>query len=130
ETFPLEEYGSCELRCNEAPPDKEPWRPFRSCLDFEAAELALQTSMSDEQTDILFNLLHCASSGKDQFMLTSHDEAVTLWDLASYKCMGFIKDEVKASYKNVDRTFKLHYHSLWDWALDLLNLYGFIQFTI
>jgi hypothetical protein len=88
ETFPLEEYGSRELRRNEAPPDKEPWRPFRSRLDFEAAELALQTSMSDEQTDILFNLLHCALSGKDQFTLTSHDEAVKLWDLASYKRTG------------------------------------------
>lgn len=28
---------------------------------------------------------------------------------------------MKASYKNVDRTFELHYRSLWDWALDLLN---------
>lgn len=84
----LEEYGASEARRNEAPPDEEPWRPFRSRLDFEAAELALQTSMTDDQTDILFNLLHCASSGKEQFTLKTYDEAVKLWDLASYKRTG------------------------------------------
>ena len=88
EIFRLQDYGVREARRNKAPPDKEPWWPFRSCLDFEAAELALQTSMTDNQTNILFNLLCCASSGKDQFTLQNYDEAVKLWDLASYEHTG------------------------------------------
>ncbi|KAH9958378.1 hypothetical protein BJV74DRAFT_789349, partial [Russula compacta] len=95
-----------------------------SHLNFEAVKQVLQTSMSDKQTDILFNLIHCASSGKDQFTLTNHDEAVKLWDLALVShtsIIKFIKDKVTAPYKNVDRTFEIHYHLLWDWALDLLN---------
>jgi hypothetical protein len=42
---------------------RRPWQPIRSRFDFELAEPALQARMTEEQTNILHNLLHRASSG-------------------------------------------------------------------
>ena len=33
----------------------------------------------------------------------------------------FSKEPVKAQYQNTEHTFDLHFRSLWDWALELLD---------
>jgi hypothetical protein len=84
----IEEYGAHESRRSQVPCDETPWKPFRSRLDFEAAELALQTAMTKEQTGTFFDLLHRAASSKEEFTLVNHAEVVKLWDLASHKRTG------------------------------------------
>jgi hypothetical protein len=68
--------------------DEHPWRPFRTRADFEAAELALKTSMNRDETETLFDLLHRTASNKEVFTLRSYDEVVKLWDLAASKRTG------------------------------------------
>jgi len=81
----LEEYSAHESQHSQVPHDETPWKPFQSRLDFEAAELALQTAMTREQTGAFFDLLNCAASRKEEFTLLNHAEVVKLWDLASHK---------------------------------------------
>ncbi|KAG1903419.1 uncharacterized protein F5891DRAFT_1127252 [Suillus fuscotomentosus] len=52
-------------------------------LDFEVAEIVLEAAMMEEQTNRLLDLVHRSASGKDIFMLQSHDEVRSLWEMAS-----------------------------------------------
>ena len=88
EIFQLHEYSAREFQRNEVPLNDSPWRPFRTRLDFEAAELALATSMNRDHTNQLCDLFHSASAGNGLFTLGNYDEVVKMWDLASYKCTG------------------------------------------
>jgi len=72
------EYG---FRLAEAPRPKpldEPWHPFRSCVDFEFAEIALKSHLNKKTVNTLIAILHACSSGAAQFTLNSHDE---MWDI-------------------------------------------------
>ena len=40
------------------PPNKEPWKPFRTRLDFEVAELLLDARMNKKHTSRLLALIH------------------------------------------------------------------------
>ncbi|KAG1904847.1 uncharacterized protein F5891DRAFT_1126584 [Suillus fuscotomentosus] len=60
-----------------------PWEPFRTRLDFEVAEIALEAAMTKDQTNRLFNLLHRSACGKEAFTLQSHDEVRLFWEMAS-----------------------------------------------
>jgi hypothetical protein len=68
--------------------DDHPWHPFRTRADFEAAELALRTSMNKEETETLFNLINRTTSDRDVFTLNTYKDAVNMWDLASSKQTG------------------------------------------
>ncbi|KAG1895997.1 uncharacterized protein F5891DRAFT_1280887 [Suillus fuscotomentosus] len=65
------------------PRNDSPWEPFRTRLDFEVAEIALEAAMTKDQTNRLLNLIHRSASGNDTFTLQNHDEVCSLWDLAS-----------------------------------------------
>lgn len=65
------------------PRSTSPWEPFRTRLDFEVAEIALEAAMTKDQTNRLFNLLHRSACGKEAFTLQSHDEVRSFWEMAS-----------------------------------------------
>lgn len=66
-------------------PDTAPWKPWRSRIDFEVAALALESSMSENQTNKLIDIVKRVSRGLDKFTLKNHKETQMLWDLAPEK---------------------------------------------
>jgi hypothetical protein len=67
------------------PPDKTPWRPFRSRTDFEFAEIALKASLNKDLTDALIKLIHRCAKEKGSFTLKNHSDLSELWEKASGK---------------------------------------------
>ena len=61
---------STDRCCEDVSIPAEPWRPFRSRLDFEVAELTLATYMNEEEINTLCSLIHCAASGFEKFTIT------------------------------------------------------------
>jgi hypothetical protein len=72
---PLDRQDSCL--------DREPWRPFRSRIDFDFAEFALGAALNREQTDTLIRLVHHVQQKQDTFTLASHAELTKTWKEAS-----------------------------------------------
>lgn len=66
-------------------PETEPWKPFRSRLDFEVAELVLEAALNRSQTDRLIKLFHRAAeeNAYDPFTLKNAKDLNELWDGAS-----------------------------------------------
>jgi len=73
---------SCSTE-DDVPRNNSPWEPFRTRLDFEVAEIALEAAMTKDQTNCLLDLIHRSAGGNDTFTLQNHDEVCSLWDLAS-----------------------------------------------
>jgi hypothetical protein len=61
------------------PPDKEPWKPFHTCLDFEVAELLLDARMNKKQTSRLLSLIHRCIKDPESFTLSNSDELDKVW---------------------------------------------------
>ena len=61
----------------------EPWKPFRSHVDFEFAEFALDAALNKKQTDRLIKLVHRVRQQEDNFTLASHAELSDIWREAS-----------------------------------------------
>ncbi|KAG2135968.1 hypothetical protein DEU56DRAFT_913061 [Suillus clintonianus] len=106
---------------DQVPRNNSPWEPFRTRLDFEVAEIALEAAMTKEQTNRLLDLVHRSAGGKDTFTLQSHDEVRSLWEMASQRYTPFQKDVVSVKHQDETHKFDMHYRPLWDWALDLLR---------
>ena len=83
EFYTLEEYGVLGVHEVNVPRASQPWQPFRSRIDFEVAELALQAAMNKDQVNVLLSLMQCCATGQENFTLTSHSELCDLWDHAS-----------------------------------------------
>ena len=65
------------------PPDPEPWTPFRSRLDFELAELILDTHMNKNQTNALIALIHQCISEPQSFTLKNESDLSKIWQNAA-----------------------------------------------
>ncbi|KAG2116966.1 hypothetical protein DEU56DRAFT_874124 [Suillus clintonianus] len=103
------------------PRNNSPWEPFRTRLDFEVAEIALEAAMTKDQTNRLLDLFHRSASGNDSFTLHNHDEVRSLWDLASQRYTRFQHDTLSVPFKKEVYEFDMHYRPLFEWALDLLR---------
>ncbi|KAG2093553.1 hypothetical protein BD769DRAFT_1615706 [Suillus cothurnatus] len=122
---PMQVHHFEDYRCGPGAPvvsptiDPEPWRPFRTRIDFEVAELAHEAALTHEQIDRLIRLIH--RSRCELFTLRNHKDVRNTWDAASYKLTPFTKEEVVVPFRGVDQTFQFYHRSLWDWAIDLLQ---------
>ncbi|KAG1738055.1 hypothetical protein EDD22DRAFT_982336 [Suillus occidentalis] len=122
---PTQVYHFEDYRCGPgapaAPPkvDPEPWRPFRTRIDFEVAELAHEAALTHEQMDRFIKLIH--RSRCELFTLRNRKDVRDTWDAASFKLTPFTKEEVVVPFQGVDQTFPFFHRSLWDWAVDLLQ---------
>jgi hypothetical protein len=72
-------------------PPKKPWRPFRTRLDFEVAELILETAMNAKQTTTLISLLQRCAMGIEKFTIHSHDDLQQTWEQSSVKSVQVCK---------------------------------------
>ncbi|KAG2090296.1 hypothetical protein BD769DRAFT_1679723 [Suillus cothurnatus] len=122
---PMQVHHFEDYRCGPGAPvvsptiDPEPWCPFCTCIDFEVAELAHEAALTHKQIDRLIGLIHCSRC--ELFTLQNHKDVQNMWDAASYKLTPFMKEEVVVQFQGVDQTFQFYHHSLWDWAIDLLQ---------
>lgn len=69
-------------------PEKRPWEPFRTRLDFEILEFAMETGLNRKQLSRYINLIHRAAKlasndDEERFTVQSAKEAMKLWDLAA-----------------------------------------------
>ncbi|KAG2358372.1 hypothetical protein BDR07DRAFT_1489583 [Suillus spraguei] len=81
--YPFHNFQRRPMVSSEAPPSSEPWRPFRSHLEFEVAELALEVGLNNQQTDQLVKLCHRCINGKEKFMFKNHKDIHIKWEAAS-----------------------------------------------
>ena len=83
--FQFNEYMNQLPESNSAdiPPDPEPWKPFRSWLDFELAELILDTHMNKNQTNALITLIHQCISEPQSFTLKNESDLSKIWQNAA-----------------------------------------------
>lgn len=67
------------------PPDRRPWTPFQSRIDFEIAELSLEAALNHSQLDRLIKLVHCAANRdpENSFTIKSAGEMKKVWEEAS-----------------------------------------------
>jgi hypothetical protein len=65
------------------PIDPEPWKPFRSRLDFELAELILDTHMNKAQTNALISIIHRCVLEPHSFTLKNEGDLARIWENAS-----------------------------------------------
>ncbi|KAG2034409.1 hypothetical protein BDR03DRAFT_1067511, partial [Suillus americanus] len=102
-------------------PDTQPWRPFKSRLEFDVAELALEAALNNAQTDCLLDICrHCARQS-EKFMFQNHKDVCAKWDAASQCITGFTKDVVSIPFADKSWNFDVYYCDLWGWATNLLN---------
>ncbi|KAI6027992.1 hypothetical protein BKA83DRAFT_4462562 [Pisolithus microcarpus] len=100
----------------------DPWYPFRSCLDFEFAELVLEATLSKEQINHFLKLIKSARCGSDPFTLNEYSDLRSTWQAASHCTMAFKKEIV--CIDGIDgepHEFPMYYRPLMDWATDLLK---------
>lgn len=66
-------------------PEEEPWKPFRSRLDFEVAEVVLEAALNRSQINQLIKLIHRAAESNeyDPFTLKNAGDLNDMWDHAS-----------------------------------------------
>ncbi|KAJ8688724.1 hypothetical protein PTI98_013483 [Pleurotus ostreatus] len=104
--------------------NNEPWRPFRTCRDFEFASLTITQSLTKKAVDSLLELTYGAV-GKDPsrgvLTLQSYDEMMNIWKLAANKMPGFTKMPVSDVYKGESLTYDVWRRPVWDWIMKLVQ---------
>jgi hypothetical protein len=78
----FEDYNQGGATKQSLPHNTTPWQPFRSRIDFEFAEVALQAALNHHQVDILISLMHRCASGSEDFTFTSHRDLDKVWNHA------------------------------------------------
>ncbi|KAF8173786.1 hypothetical protein K438DRAFT_1908928 [Mycena galopus ATCC 62051] len=101
------------------PTDPQPWRPFRSQLDFELAEFCEHNMLNQNSMDTLISLIRRCMLDPDNFTLRSQNEVAELWNLASQNAQRY--GSVTVQYKKQDKTFDTYVWPLWDLTLSLVQ---------
>ncbi|KAJ3505987.1 hypothetical protein NLJ89_g7124 [Agrocybe chaxingu] len=108
--------------------DKQPWRPFATRLDFEFAEVFLDSHMNQRQIDTLISLVRQSKADGSVFTLTGATDLTKIWDVAQKThTTGFAKRTFKVEYKGEELEYDVWVRPLWHWCQELLldkNLIG------
>ncbi|KAG1858282.1 hypothetical protein C8R48DRAFT_748763 [Suillus tomentosus] len=99
-------------------PDAQPWRPFKSRLEFDIAEIALEAALNNAQTDRLLDICCRCAQQSEKFTFQNHKDVRAKWDAASQR---FTKDVVSIPFADASWDFDVYYRDLWEWATDLLH---------
>ncbi|KAG2751664.1 hypothetical protein P692DRAFT_201838757 [Suillus brevipes Sb2] len=95
-------------------PDAQPWRPFRSRLEFDVAEIALEAALNNEQTDRLLDICRRCAQKSEKLTFKNHKDVRAKWD-------AFTKDVISIPFADKSWDFDVYYRDLWEWATDLLR---------
>ncbi|KAG1800596.1 uncharacterized protein BJ212DRAFT_1450149 [Suillus subaureus] len=72
------------------PPNKQPWAPFKSRLEFEITELALEACLNNKQTDRLIKFCNQCTSWQEKFTFQNHKDICNMWDAVSHRVTGHL----------------------------------------
>ncbi|KAG1839402.1 hypothetical protein DFJ58DRAFT_845711 [Suillus subalutaceus] len=121
----------CHPAPSVVPPDRQPWYPFQSRLEFKVAEIALEAALNNEQTDQLIKICQQCAIGKDKFTFFNHKDIHNKWEAASHRITKhhnltsfkaqFTKEVISVPYDGKLWDFDVHYRDLWEFATDLLG---------
>ncbi|KAG1821702.1 uncharacterized protein BJ212DRAFT_1297041 [Suillus subaureus] len=91
------------------PPDKTPWHPFKSQLEFKIAELALEVRLNH---------------GKEKTIFKNHKDIHNLWEAASHCVTKFMKEVILVHFDGDSE--------LWDYEYDGTTFVHFVDepFTV
>jgi len=70
----------------QAEPDSEPWKLFRTWLDFELASLMLKARMNERQSAALISLIHQCVEEPKSFTITNVKDLKKMWEHARTTC--------------------------------------------
>ena len=90
-------------------PDRDPWHPFHTLLDFELAELALEAALNKNQTERLIRLLRRAHYQREKFMIMNQSDLRATWD-ASGTCLTPVR--IPFHYCYIDLLIYIHVESV------------------
>ncbi|CAA7262545.1 unnamed protein product [Cyclocybe aegerita] len=122
EIYHFHEYSPTKPNNVDIPVDTEPWRPFHTQLDFELAELMLDTHMNATQTETLLSLIHQCIKCPDSLTISNMKDLNRVWEQARKTCAtGFTHETIKVDYKGNDKVFEVSTCPLWDWCFDLVS---------
>ncbi|KAG1779158.1 hypothetical protein EV702DRAFT_1178670 [Suillus placidus] len=82
---------------SDPPLNKKPWRPFKSRLEYEVAQIALEAALNNEQTDRLIKLCCRCAIGKEKFTFENHKDIHKKWDAASER---FTKEVISMTFED------------------------------
>lgn len=82
EKFCFEDYNSSIPKNLDIPIDTEPWKPFRSRLDYEVVALIHETHMNNSQTKTLIELIHRCIKDPGSFTINGATDLTKIWDAA------------------------------------------------
>ncbi|KIJ21140.1 hypothetical protein PAXINDRAFT_96035 [Paxillus involutus ATCC 200175] len=99
--------------------ERDPWHPFRTLLDSEVVEFALEAALNEDQTSRLIKIMQRAYDGREEFTLRSHEELCQTRDTAAFQ-----NEVVSAQYQNEPHPsrFNFWHRRLWDWACGACEL--------
>lgn len=80
--FSFDEFQRRRPTAKPVPVHPEPWKPFRTRLDFEIAELMLDSNMNSEQSGTLLSLIRRVLEQPGNFTLSGTDDLEKVWDHA------------------------------------------------
>ncbi|CAA7262266.1 unnamed protein product [Cyclocybe aegerita] len=80
--------------------DKQPWRPFATRLNFEFAEVFLDSHMNQRQIDTLISLVHQSKADGSVFTLIGVTDLTKIWD-------KFAKRTFKVEYKGEELEYDI-----------------------
>uniref|UniRef100_A0A8H8CJT9 Uncharacterized protein n=1 Tax=Psilocybe cubensis TaxID=181762 RepID=A0A8H8CJT9_PSICU len=100
---------------------ERPWRPFRTHLDFEFAEIFLSSHMSRDKIEVMISLIHRAIKSPRDFTLENNSDLSEIWGFARDTCaQGFIKAPIFVEYKGESLEYNVWYRPIWEWCRELL----------
>ncbi|OSC97911.1 hypothetical protein PYCCODRAFT_1418559 [Trametes coccinea BRFM310] len=99
----------------------EPYKPFRSVVDFRFAEFALETALNKNEVTKLLKLIRDIIEKPAAFTYKSSQEVTDTWEAAAHKSADFKTAELRIPYLRTERIYTFHYRPLWDWALSLIR---------
>uniref|UniRef100_A0A8H7XPR9 Uncharacterized protein n=1 Tax=Psilocybe cubensis TaxID=181762 RepID=A0A8H7XPR9_PSICU len=103
------------------PNHDKPWHPFATRLDFEIAELALDTHMNKNQKATLLNLIKECIANPHLFTIENASEMDKTWEFArSYRSSGFVRKEFVVPYKKEEIQYEVFVRPLLDWCSELV----------
>ncbi|KAJ3500219.1 hypothetical protein NLJ89_g9890 [Agrocybe chaxingu] len=125
EYYHFDDYNpKSDIRLKQAsiPVDHKPWKPFRTRLDFEIAEIILDTHMNSKQTKTLLSLIRCCIETPEGFTIRNVKDLSDTWTFAhTTKTSGFEYRDITVPYKGEQLVYDMYTRPLFNWCFDLLQ---------
>ncbi|KAI0684946.1 hypothetical protein BC835DRAFT_1421763 [Cytidiella melzeri] len=94
-----------------------PWKPFKTRLDFELTEFTQKASLNKQLINSLFKLVKDIVSNPTNLTLESADDVNGVWESGTLYHPSFTSMSISQPYKGEDKVFNFYSRPLWEWVL-------------